>query len=606
MPFVTRFGCNMQMYGFKEEDIVDGNVVWANRQLVQFIPMIIPVIRTDYTIPTNQIISGAGFANDDPVLATYLNTLTWGSDIYKDATIFMTFTPSGSAASIGAQKIKYDILIDDMRELYNNVVDLMNDFAMLGFVRFAVWDGVRGHNAFSANTVSPNTTQRWINTETGASTDAGNDFFPCYCPNFQGRNFNSGFWYATVDPNSQFQYVKTFYSLAPYASSPWFLGVSLHTAFNGHAVTDMSFFSGMIQNFDPEAEEQYINIDNSEPTGIETTHNRLGDEIPLAEIPEVSALDTGFVTLYCPTSISTIRDLATYMWDNSLFDVDNWKKIFADPMDAILGLSLVPVPITSSGSAAVSIGNIMTPIVMPKVSNQWVRVDCGSVKVNRYLNSYLDYDPYTQVEIYLPYIGVKTLRADDVMNATIKVVYLVDLISGACVAEISSSAVSRGSSVLYHFTGMCSCQIPVTGNSFDNVFNGLTKLIGGATAGIASIGLGNPLGMIAGVGTAAAGMVEINKPHIERGNGAGSTAGFLSTQKPYLIFTSPRICKPSSQQTYTGYPSFITEDLSATDSNGNYIVKGYTEIEKIHLEGFTGTETELQELEKLLKEGVIL
>ena len=117
MPFVTRFGCNMQMYGFKPEDIVDGSVVWANRQLVEIIPLVIPVIRTDYEFPTSYIISGSGGANDDPTLATYLNALTWGSDIYKDATIFMTFTPLGSAAQIGLQRIKYDNLIEDMREL---------------------------------------------------------------------------------------------------------------------------------------------------------------------------------------------------------------------------------------------------------------------------------------------------------------------------------------------------------------------------------------------------------------------------------------------------------------------------------------------------------
>ena len=71
----------------------------------------------------------------------------------------------------------------------------------------------------------------------------------------------------------------------------------------------------------------------------------------------------------------------------------------------------------------------------------------------------------------------------------------------------------------------------------------------------------------------------------------------LAIQKPYLILTRPRQAHPANQNHYTGYPSFITENLSE--------LSGYTEIEQIHLENVQATDSELNEIVSLLESGVI-
>lgn len=310
------------------------------------------------------------------------------------------------------------------------------------------------------------------------------------------------------------------------------------------------------------------------------------DSIDFPTLPTIGAVDSGFITIFNPT-LSEVKSLATYMWTNPLFDLTTWKKIFADPMDAILGLSLVPVPIPDGGSRAIKVGNIATDVTMNVAATQFVEIQCGTINVNEYWGAYLDYSPYTKAEIYLPYCGTHQLSIDDVMNKSVEVRYHVDILSGACCAYVKC-----GDSVLYTFLGQCSSSIPIAANDFTHVINGVLSAAVSIGSMVASGGISAPLAVPALASTAVNSM----KENVEKSGAISGTGGILAIQKPYLILTRPRQAVPANQNSYTGYPSFITEDLST--------LSGYTEIEAMHLEGLTCMEEEMNEIVKLLHEGV--
>ena len=311
-----------------------------------------------------------------------------------------------------------------------------------------------------------------------------------------------------------------------------------------------------------------------------------GDNIDIPALPTLSAASTGFITLFNP-SITQLNELSSFMWSNG-FDLETFKKLFANPMDCILGLSIVPVAVPDGETSTISVGNISTGVSMTKASSQYVTVDCGTLNVNEYWGAYLDYDPYTKAEIYLPYIGTHALSVDDIMGKSVHVVYHVDILSGACAAYVKC-----GGSVLYTFIGQCSSSIPITGNDWTNVINGVLSIAGAVGSMVATGGASAPMaaGMIAS--TAVNGL----KPNVEKSGSMSGTGGMLGIQTPYLILTRPRQALPARQNTFTGYPSFITENLGD--------LSGYTEIEEIHLENISATESELSEIENLLKSGVI-
>lgn len=320
--------------------------------------------------------------------------------------------------------------------------------------------------------------------------------------------------------------------------------------------------------------------------GGNTIFGGASDSIDIPPLPTASASSAGFITLFNP-SLTQLNNLATYMWSD-LFSLDTFKKIFADPMDCILGLSIVPVKPASAGTSTVKIGNVSTDISMNKTSSQYVAVDCGTIDVKEYWGAYLDYAPYTQCEIYLPYVGTKQISVDDVMNKAVHVVYHVDILSGACNAYVKC-----GDSVLYTFVGQCSSSIPISGNDWTNVLNGAISVAGKIGLAMAT---GGATALMSGLG-AASSIISSSKPTVERSGAMSSTGGLLGIQKPYLILTRPKQALPENQNKYTGYPSFITMALSDCT--------GYTEIDSVHLENMTCTDEEAQEIENLLKSGVI-
>lgn len=349
-------------------------------------------------------------------------------------------------------------------------------------------------------------------------------------------------------------------------------------------IRDLKFYKDAVPIYT--TDDPYGDGGTSEPGGGTGTFDGTGDDISIPGLPTLSAVDAGFITLFNPT-LEQMNNLASYMWSD-LFDVNGWKKIFADPMDAILGLSIVPVAVPNGATKEVKVGNISTGVQMTVASSQYVEVDCGTLDVNEYWGSYLDYSPYTQAEIYLPYIGIHPISTDDIMNKSVHVVYHVDILSGSCCAYVKC-----GGTVLYSFIGQCASSIPITGDNWTNVVNGAISIAGSIGSMVATGGASAPMA----IGQIASTAVNTMKPTVEKSGSMSGTGGMLAVQSPYLILTRPRQALPRDQNTFMGYPAFITEKLQD--------LTGYTEIDSIHLENVPATESELSEIEDLLKGGVI-
>lgn len=344
--------------------------------------------------------------------------------------------------------------------------------------------------------------------------------------------------------------------------------------------------------------------DWDEPSGEsdeDGTHDKTSDTIGEPDTPTISVSDAGFITLYTPTS-NQIHALSSYMW--SELDITNLRRLFADPMDCLISLNILPFDIESSGTSEIHVGNIGTGINANVAASQWKSIDMGSIDMKEFFAGYMDYAPYTKIAMYLPYIGIVSLNADDVMSSTISLKYRIDILTGACVAYlmVNRTADAQHTAVnapLYTFTGNCAVSIPVTSASYGTVFQSIVGMASTAGAVGAAAITG---GMSAPIALGAAATLSSNamnmKPEVSRSGSLGSTAGFLNQQHAYLIVTRPNQCRAENQEQYTGFPAHIAYTLSS--------LTGYTEVESIHLEGIPCTESEYTEIENLLKGGVII
>lgn len=360
---------------------------------------------------------------------------------------------------------------------------------------------------------------------------------------------------------------------------------------------DVSFTNALVDEID--MDNPYADIPESKPGGGDGELNPNSiDSIqgtPVPGLPTISVNDLGFITMYNPTG-SQIKQLADYMWSPA-FDLNTFKKLFSDPMDAIIGLAIVPVGPSVGGSKNVTFGTIDSGIAMNYLSSNWVQLDCGWVSVTKYIGCFLDSDPYTDIQIYLPFIGIKKLSADDINGGSIHVVYNIDVLTGACACFIEHD--TRG--VLYTYNGSCITNVPLTAANFSGAIqNAVSAVISGigTAAGIATGSAPITAMGIAGLLNNAANTAMNSKPQIQRSGNLGGSAGILSVLTPYVIIQRPNLSVPANIGRYIGQTSNMTCNLNA--------IKGFTMVQYIHIENCTGTSEEIAEIESLLQQGVYL
>lgn len=410
----------------------------------------------------------------------------------------------------------------------------------------------------------------------------------------------------------------TFYSAAPrtdrFSSAYYEIALPMGASVNGYLFSSTGVTQvGLLKttDFNPEnpSIDPYEGGGTSTTGGGDGTFDGSSDPVDIPPLPTVGATDAGFITLFAPTP-SQLKALGEYMW-SSAFDIEGggtanaFKKLFNDPMECILGLSVVPVSVPTSGAREITVGNIVTTVQMNVASQQYIEVDCGSISfTNKYFGSYLDYEPYTKMAIFVPYSGVHAISADDVMGKTVTLKYHIDILTGSLVAFLKC-----GNSVLYEFNGACASNIPVNSLNYASTIENAIRIavnIGTtvATAGAAAPATGALTGKAIAQGVALAGSTAEGalsmKPSIDRAGSLGGTTGLMGNQIPYIIITRPRLCRPSNQNKFKGYPSFIQVTLN------DLIKTGYTEVDTVILDNLYLTNEEKEELENILYSGVFL
>lgn len=343
--------------------------------------------------------------------------------------------------------------------------------------------------------------------------------------------------------------------------------------------------------------------------------------------PAIHAIDFGFVSIYNP-STADLKQIATWLWGNDF--ESNVKKNFISPFENILALAIVPFDIPGSYTdiATLQIGNVSSGIQTNRIKDhhQYIDKDCGSRHIVKTYGGFLDYDcNYT---IYLPYVGYKSLRPDDIVGRDVNVKYKIDLLTGTFVCAVFANWTDDNGShtkALYIFNGNMFYQIPISGANFMSMYNqqlqasnaGLTNFMQSASniiSGVATTmmsGLtGNVAGIASGIGSTINGglnmftgqneakrMYETAKPEYGRGGNLNGSAGYISKGNPYIIKSMPLPKIPSSYNHHEGIPSMTTHILSD--------LSGYTEVEAVTID-FDCRDDEKQEILNLLKGGVYL
>lgn len=288
----------------------------------------------------------------------------------------------------------------------------------------------------------------------------------------------------------------------------------------------------------------------------------------------------GVLTTTFKMTKDRLQQLGRFLWGSNIFD--NFSLICNNPIENIISCKSIPLSLDGS-TQKIILGNVDTGVNGDKVSNNFAKQNIGSIAITEKYHNFLDYAPYTNVIIYLPYVGFKELDTNLVMGKTLSISYTVDIITGGCLCQITSNNVK-----LYEFNGNMGIDIPITASNRAQVEAGYISSGIGIASSVAS---GNIVGAVTSLINSAE-----SQYHYASTSSPNPMCVASTNRTCYVILDRPTYQTLKSFNHTRGKKCYLTKTINT--------LKGYTICdEHIDLSGISATDSEKEELIKILSSG---
>lgn len=288
----------------------------------------------------------------------------------------------------------------------------------------------------------------------------------------------------------------------------------------------------------------------------------------------------GVLTTTFKMTKDRLQQLGRFLWGSNIFD--NFSLICNNPIENIISCKSIPLSLNGT-TQKIILGNVDTGVNGDKVSNNFTKQNIGSIAITEKYHNFLDYAPYTNVIIYLPYVGFKELDTNLVMEKTLSISYTVDIITGGCLCQIKSNNVK-----LYEFNGNLGIDIPITASNRAQVEAGYISSGIGIASSVAS---GNIVGAVTSLINSAE-----SQYHYASTSSPNPMCVASTNRTCYVIIDRPTYQTLKSFNHTRGKKCYLTKTINT--------LKGYTICdEHIDLSGIRATDSEKEELIKILSSG---
>ena len=282
---------------------------------------------------------------------------------------------------------------------------------------------------------------------------------------------------------------------------------------------------------------------------------------------------------------SNLKALGRKLWDNSF--LENISMINNSPIENILSVKSFPFPINGGASKNVILGNVNMEVTGNELPSTYTPIKTiGTFKVDKKFSGVLEWLNYhTQVICYLPYIGFVELNIKEIIDKTITLKYIYDVITGVCTACFYAGDIE-----ICKYSGTIAIDIPITASNRAQVESGY---IMSALGAVGSLLTGNLIGV---AGSAFGALM--NQNHFTTKGSPSPSCDAFDEQKAFVIIDYPVYYPPTNYAHDYGYPCNLSMKL------GN--CKGFTKCANVDVDGLSCTEDERAELKRLLEGGVYL
>lgn len=367
----------------------------------------------------------------------------------------------------------------------------------------------------------------------------------------------------------------------------------------------------------------------SDISGKLTPYNPTGNEDDITEFGEVYTQALFSQQYIC--TVGQLHEISNALYDTSpsgLFeDIKKGLEMYGDSViDDIQGCmffpfdvsqvitNVSPQPYIYFGGYKFDMQSNVKKIVYPNGF-----YDFGTVHISRTFGTYRDYEPYTNLYVYLAYIGWQKLDIARYLDKDVNIRYYFDTRTGTCLAVLTANGV-----MVDYFNGQCGVSMPMTLTDFSryaqtqiqtllganhkantgiagefasNMGSGLVESGAVSMGAVASIGLG--VGAMVQTAKTVYGLSQNNINNFNKTIGGSSSMlnQFLPQECCFMFEIQDADVTPYHTQ-LQGLPS------NASGSIGSF--SGYLEVDSVNLICADATANEKAQIVSMLGQGIII
>ena len=271
-----------------------------------------------------------------------------------------------------------------------------------------------------------------------------------------------------------------------------------------------------------------------------------------------------------------MQSFYTAVWNTDLTDFVKgaFTGIYENLISNVISLKYMPTSSVNLGGTGDSSPVILGFKTYDELTVQTIGdtvapiVDIGSYRFSRAYNSFADYAPYTDIRLYLPFVGVVPLDTNLFMGTgggtppVLKIKAQYDLQSG-----LITYFIMRNQTMISSVSGQMAVEVPISLQSGMDTFKTISSnFIGKATSFAGNAMAGNPIGMVADIAQGSA-----TAPPQTVFSSVGGDGAFYAHPKCMIMIRHPQYNRPKNYSHVVGFPAYVTKKVS--DLNGFNAIK---------------------------------
>ena len=280
------------------------------------------------------------------------------------------------------------------------------------------------------------------------------------------------------------------------------------------------------------------------------------DRIPTDE-PDATTV-TLSNTHYYRLSKEDLKDFFIDLWSLDFSDLifNQVTGVYTNLIENVVSLRWFPVMLQALGeigtTEGIKLGYTTLETAGTTIASVAEIMLGGMFDIKPVYNSYMDYAPYTEIQVFLPFYGMLDLDVNLFMDHKLVVHFTVDIASG-----LITYYILRDDTIVQQVQAKCGIDIPITLSSMIDVASQISNNVVSKSVSLASAtASGSPIGMVGAV------LGNTASPKMHYLSGVGDNGALYGNRRVTLFIKHPQYNRPANYGKMVGYPTYGKFSLS--------------------------------------------